>query len=438
MAVQQELLALLTYPNETLSHEYKSWLDLSSNAGKATLAKAAIALGNHGGGIVVMGMRGEGANALESQPRPENVPRYTTDAVNAAINRYADPKSHYDVRFETHPFTGVEHAFISVPPSTVPVMSTRLEDKVIAQNRCYIRKAGPKSEEPTTAEEWRSLLNRCIQAGRETMLDSIRVILQGHTSGVSDGTERQLLEKFQEQSFERWQSLTKDLPADAGQRLPYGHYQQAYEIVGVPALSLREMLVRLRQADQIQYTGWGPFVDIGRSPIGPLPVGDVIEAWLGYELTKSMHGATDADFWRVDPRGLLYEIRGFEEDFTDKAKPGNSFDAVMPIWRIGETLLYVSRLARTYEGDPVVRLRVDYSGLKGRKIDTIFDRSYGVRRGLCMTDNVTLKTEVTASQIEDNLAEVMHSLLAPLYEQFEFSTVSLYVISNEIKRMTKR
>ncbi|MQB05719.1 hypothetical protein DXT91_16510 [Agrobacterium tumefaciens] len=438
MAVQEDLLALLTYPNETLSHEYKSWLDLSSNAGRATLAKAAIALGNHGGGIVVMGMRGDGANVLESQTRPNQIPRYTTDAVNAAINRYADPKSHYDVRFETHPITGVEHAFISIPPSTVPVMSTRLEDKVIAQNRCYIRKPGPKSEEPTTAEEWRSLLNRCIQAGRETMLDSIRTILQGHSSEMAHRSERELLDEFQQQSFERWQSLIKDLPTDAGQRLPRGHYQQTYEIVGIPPVSMKDMVRRLKQADQIQYTGWGPFVDIGRSPIGPMPVGDVIEAWLGYELTKSMHGATDADFWRVDPRGLLYEMRGFEEDFTDKAQPGKSFDAVMPIWRIGETLLYVSRLARTYEGDPLIRLRVDYSGLKGRKIDTIFDRSYGVRRGLCMTDNVTLRTEVSTSQIEDNLAEVIESLLAPLYEKFEFSAVSAYVIANEIKRLTRR
>lgn len=438
MAVQQELLALLIHPNETLSHEYKSWLDLSTNAGKATLAKAAIALGNHGGGIIVVGMRGEGANMLESQERPNNIPRYTTDAVNAAINRYADPKAHYDVSFEVHPVTGVEHAFVSVPPSTVPVMSSRLEERVIAQNRCYVRKAGPKSEEPTTAEDWRALLNRCIQAGRESMLESIRVILQGHTTGTFHGAEVKLLEDFQQQSLERWKSLIEDLPTDSGQRLLLGYYQQTYEIIDVPVGSLKDMLDRLKEADKIQLTGWGPFVDIGRSPIGPHPVGDVIEAWLGYEPTRSMYGASNADFWRVDPRGLLYEIRGFEEDFTDKVQPGSRFDAVMPIWRIGETLLYVSRLARTYGGDPVIRLRIDYSGLKGRKIDTVFDRSYGVRRGLCMADSITLNTEVTSSQVEDNLAEVLHSLLAPLYEQFEFSTVSLYVIANELKKLTKR
>ncbi|WP_137132753.1 RNA-binding domain-containing protein [Rhizobium sp. FY34] len=125
MADQQDLLAFLNYPNETLSNEYKSWLDLTTNKGKATLAKAAIALANHGGGTIVIGMRGEGEEKLQSLSCPANVRRYTTDSVNAAINRYADPQMHYDVNFEVHPETGVEHAFINVPPSTVPVMSVR-------------------------------------------------------------------------------------------------------------------------------------------------------------------------------------------------------------------------------------------------------------------------------------------------------------------------
>ncbi len=52
-----DLIQLLSTPNETLSVEYKSWLQLAGNEGKATLAKAAIAITNHGGGIIVLGMR---------------------------------------------------------------------------------------------------------------------------------------------------------------------------------------------------------------------------------------------------------------------------------------------------------------------------------------------------------------------------------------------
>lgn len=436
MASQQELLAFLTYPNETLSNEYKSWLDLSSNKGKATLAKAAIALANHGGGTIVLGMRGDGEEKLQSKPRPEGLPRYSTDSVNAAINRYAEPSIHYDVSFEVHPETRVEHAFVHVPPSTVPVMCTRLEEKVIQQNRVYIRKAGPKSEEPMTAEEWRTLFNRCIQAGRESMLDAIRIIVQGQPL-VPILPKTDLLKDFTAESFERWKALTRNLPADAGARLSKGHYQLSFEILGVPKVSLKEMLARLQQADQIQLTGWGPFVNIGRAPVGPHPVGDVIEAWMGYE-NEGRYGDHHADFWRVDPRGLLYEIRGFEEDVTDKAKPGQVFDAIMPIWRVGETILYVGRLARTYDGDTEIRIRGEYSGLKQRRIGTIFDPMYSVRRGLSMTDRKVLETNVSVRQIEENLAEVLHGFLAPLYEQFDFSSLSPDIVAAELRRLTKR
>jgi hypothetical protein len=70
MPTPEELRSLLHTPSESLSVEYKSWLDLAQNPGKANLAKAAIALANEGGGIIVLGMRedtAEGA-ALRSQP----------------------------------------------------------------------------------------------------------------------------------------------------------------------------------------------------------------------------------------------------------------------------------------------------------------------------------------------------------------------------------
>ena len=57
MPTPAELVHLLANPSESLTVEYKSWLTLSESHGKATLAKAAIALANHGGGIVVLGLR---------------------------------------------------------------------------------------------------------------------------------------------------------------------------------------------------------------------------------------------------------------------------------------------------------------------------------------------------------------------------------------------
>ena len=90
MPTPAELQRLLTIPNESLAVEYKSWLNLANKPGRATLAKAAIALANHDGGIIVLGMRPDNAEggALGSQPRPDELRRYSQDDVNAAINRF--------------------------------------------------------------------------------------------------------------------------------------------------------------------------------------------------------------------------------------------------------------------------------------------------------------------------------------------------------------
>jgi len=46
MLTVEDLQLLLQFPSEKLSIEYKSWLDITANAGKANLAKAAIAIAN--------------------------------------------------------------------------------------------------------------------------------------------------------------------------------------------------------------------------------------------------------------------------------------------------------------------------------------------------------------------------------------------------------
>ena len=117
MPSQEDLELLLTVPSESLSVEYKSWLILTENPGKAILAKAAIAIANEGGGIVVLGMRedtGDGGR-LGSQARPATLRRYSQDEINAAIGRFAEPAFHCGLEFAQHPDTGNEHAFVDVP-----------------------------------------------------------------------------------------------------------------------------------------------------------------------------------------------------------------------------------------------------------------------------------------------------------------------------------
>lgn len=436
MATESDLERLFLLQGETLSTEFKAWLDLSNAASRATLAKAAIALANHGGGSIIFGVEERKGAAVASAPRPESISRYTSDLVNAAINRFADPKIHCDVVHLLHPVSRNEHAIVVVPSgSTVPIMSIRELSGTIAAHQCYVRKPGPKSEQPFTAEEWRALLSRCVQAGREQMLDAIRTILQGHSLSPVAADQIDKLLSFTETSHSRWSEVIDALPKNDPARFLNGHYEQSFELRDVkPASGLNQLLERLRRAGEVRLTGWGPFIDLERPPVGPVPRGQIIEAWVGHPDEAGREGR-HADFWRASPDGLLYEIRAMDEDFTDKAVPGSTFDISMPIWRIGETLLYVARLARLFAEDPEIAIRVRYKGLKGRQLKSLFDWRVPVfGRRTCHVEEAVLDGMANASRIETNLEEVLVTLLRPLYEAFEFYELDPKLVAHEVAR----
>ena len=250
--MRSDLQPLISEPREDLAVEYKTWLDLAHEEGKATLAKACIALANHGGGFLVLGFD-EQADSLSSIARPPDVGEITQDAINSVIRRYADPAFHCQLHAITHPTTGVDHPVVAVPSDlSVPVISKRARQGTIQQHCCYIRKPGPRSEEPQTAEEWRILLRRCVQANREDMLSAIRSIVLGRAETQTPTSDSiQEFQDFRNTSFERWQIVTDHLSPSCPERLPDGYYEISLHpvnatpadtrIPGFPQHQLRKM-----------------------------------------------------------------------------------------------------------------------------------------------------------------------------------------------------
>jgi hypothetical protein len=441
MPSPDELRTLLSSPNESLSIEYKGWLDIRANRDRATLAKAAIAIANHGGGIIVIGMGVDSAHPgpLQSQLRPAAIERYTQDAVNAAVNRFADPQLHCELLFAVHPDSGVEHGFVIVPGGlAVPVMSTREVQGVISAQRCYIRKPGPSSEEPYTAEEWRSLLERCVRAGRADMLDAIRAIVQGRAGTTPEQPARSALTEFVERCRVRWQELTTALPEGSPGKLPHGHYELAFEILGAaPAPNLAELRRRMETAGATKHTGWGPFVLLHRAPLAPVPVVNGIEAWLGVPEDRVFSTPAHSDFWRAEPAGRLFLLRGFDEDSrSDIVSPGTAFDITLPVWRVGEAMLYVERLARTFGEDLSFITRCRYVGIRGRVFTSLDRRRWLLDERRAADDDVSVETQATCAEVRDNLVEVVHQLLTPVYERFGFWELSERLVAEELERLT--
>lgn len=446
MSRRDELEAALLAPNEDLSFEYISWLDLSSNHGKATLAKAVIALANANGGYVVIGYDEVGSELL-SVPQPEDVKELTQDLVNSAIKRYAAPSIHVRMEVIENAQSGVRHPVVIVPSTTpTPVMTTRDCEGVLRQARVYMRLPGPRSEEPRTVNEWRELLGRCVQRSRSTMLDAIRAIVEGRLeeSDTSPSLNERLI-AFANTSRKRLETLydSTSLPADAEARMPFGCYEVAVAFQDAkPTQSLAKLRERIDEAHQIKLTGWPTFLTMTRPEMAPYVSDRGIEAWVGRPGVDRFLGdkAAHSDFWRIVPEGLLYTKRGYDEDSApDSAHPGTAFDLMLPIWRVGEALLFARRFASTFDGVEKIVAWVRWSGLEGRALKVVSrDRSSMSYDRISRTSEFQNSMTIALEQLDDNLPEVLHAFVAPVYEIFDFYELPKQFVERELEQLMRR
>ena len=77
--------------------------------------------------------------------------------------------------------------------------------------------------------------------------------------------------------------------------------------------------------------------------IRPRKIGDSIECWIRPVRVKD---GAHSDFWRASSDVYLFLLRGYDEDSQiTGATPGTVIDFILPVWRIGECVLHVERLA---------------------------------------------------------------------------------------------
>ena len=428
-------------PTEDLDAEYKGWLDLRVAHAKANLAKAVIALANYGGGVIVLGFD-ELPSGLLARPKPAALPNVTQDDVNAAVQRYADPQLHCRLYSVKHPTIGSIHPVIRVPGSDVPVISKRDQsDAGLRQLKVYVRRPGPKSEEPQSVDEWRKLLDRCVWARREEILNSIRGIVLGRVEESSSDPTATELEGFMDSSRENWMALAQDTPKDAPHRFPNGYYEFGIA-PGNPqaAISLSELKDRLAVAQRVKTSGWPPFLDIGVEGENPYPSEGCIQAWLGNPSpNKVFNDPPHSDFWRASSSGQLYIIRGYGEDGPEWAKslqhdPGTTLALDIAVIRIWEYLRFASHFFKTFMDVEEVVIRCQYAGLSGRALIRNSEFAFSFRRRVIQVNEVLLTGQFKIQQLEDNMPEVLQHLMAPLFEYFDFFSLTVAHVQNIIDR----
>ncbi|HBH29112.1 MAG TPA: hypothetical protein DDX99_09760 [Desulfofustis sp.] len=448
-AITRERLSdLLVDPREDLDFEVKNWLDLqNSNEDKATFAKAILALANHGGGFVALGLLETDSGIVEAEGRPATLDRYSQDLINGIVQNYCDPPFHCAVHIVASPDETLYPIVVVPGGHRIPVRARRAgpHGNIVQNNAIYIRKPGPRSETPQSAQDWDYLLARCLRNRRDEMFDQIRDLITGAVPQIEQPTEPARLEDWIRVGFERWHTLTQVLPEHVGPRFPHGYYNFAYEIIGERRQISPAQLPDVLRASVVRHTGWPPFWYPTREGITPYPIDGAVECWLGGDTQTPAENrdAAHSDFWRIHSEGMAFLLRGFQEDGMEVQRPGRStilpgtaFDISLPVWRIGETLLQAQRLAENlFEGPTTIRFIATYEGLSGRALTSIDHRRHVWESRIARQNSITLNTHVDAQAIDTNLPEIVHPLLSPLYALFDFFELSIQLVSEELSRM---
>ena len=108
------------------------------------------------------------------------------------------------------------------------------DGKKLVPHRVYIRRPGPASEEPKSAEEWDRFFERCLQNRRAELLDAMRSIMAGVIPSARPTTPSRLdqLQDFRAKAIARWEGHVASLPPGTSPTLPSGHYDLSSAIDG--------------------------------------------------------------------------------------------------------------------------------------------------------------------------------------------------------------
>lgn len=433
----------LLSPSETLDFEVKQWLDMTDAESLGIVAKALIALENHGGGFLLFGYKEDATKKLvPDMARPPSMEPYLTDAMNAIVKRRAEPSFHVEVTLQMHPESKEEYPLVRVSGrSKVPIRSDSATPRgSLKQNVYYIRGPGPESRGPINAAEWDALLRRSLQNQREEIVGLLRTLLPAAPEllGGKPTDEQAALHAFAEASAVRWAELNASLPAESPSKITLGYFSFAARLLGTSNNVTAKEIIEANQSAR-RYTGWPALVTLHQEKTKPRLVDGCIEAWLAH---INYPDVGHADFWRIDAKGNFYLLRGYQEDSLDPSngfgKPGELFEATLPVWRLGEFLLRVVDLGDVmFEAGYEVLAECTWTGLAGRHLFVHNRRRYIPGGYVAAEDAVTTRGRFTQQVVRELLPNTVKALTHSLYEHFDFFSPPDSFYSEELGEMTK-
>lgn len=243
------------------------------------------------------------------------------------------------------------------------------------------------------------------------------------------------VETWEKESAGRFEFLRRDRIRDK-KTDPFstGFWQASFVIhAETPVTSLKDFLEILK-ASKTGRTGW----DIGwvptRTGIAPYPYKNGIEVWLAEDGDK---GPGYSDFWRAEPSGRFSLFRGYQEDdrdFTVKSER-RLLDFSLVLWRVSEFFLYLDNFAKNLSLQYAsASMKLNWRGLLDRQI--CYHKGFSRMYEYDISTNEAVESSLKipeCGRIKNNLIKNVHEITKPLFESFNFFSLTEDQIKDHIK-----
>jgi hypothetical protein len=180
---------------------------------------------------------------------------------------------------------------------------------------------------------------------------------------------------------------------------------------------------------QIHTFGWPIAVYLDRDDSRPRPRADGICAEVSGSVTKESY-----DYWAIRRTGDFYFAGSL---FEDERRPGELFFNTR-IVRVTESLLYIARLYSKLGVDrsSQVSVAVRHGGLRDRVLTAVGNRS--LHQSLkAVESEVEAAITTSLDELEGRLVDHVETLLAPLFQVFDFFTLGRPIYEDIVNRFVK-
>lgn len=452
---------------ESISVEFKTWIDPLTDEGVAKIVRSVFALRNRNGGFLIIGMDDK---SLQQDSYPLSRPveeAFHFDLIQSIISKYSSPILNIEVQFRK--LENQNHPIIIVPPGVrVPIIvkSDLRKDgrNLLSVGDLYFRTLQANHTVSTAKilpRDYDDLMEICFN-NREADIGAffrrqigqadLKIIKNIMQSITDDSRDISVDSSVKTRAFDviaHGAASFKDVmtvhaddarvqKATEGLTMQVGLIFDPEKSNQVPT---QEFLNKISSANP-QFTGWPIWLDsrgFSNKECRPVVRGN---AWEANIVDLGEGWSKHLEFLQFNPNGKFYLRRAMQDDLSDSVIPGTSLDVFLMLLRISEVLAVGVNFGRAmdWNSDGSAGFAFKWSGLENRQLNDWANPlqmlALGSRRSV--TKEVDSFVEVPIGTPHNALAPYLMEVVAPLFAVFDGYQISDSVAEHALRRLLER